>query len=105
MDVLRKRQYKQYQKLSRYQLSPIYYHTLDDRYVQHTAYNLYDDTAYIWHITSETDTWDNIALFYYGNPVYYWIICDFNRIQNPFDMPKPGTRIMIPSFSDIKFDS
>lgn len=104
MDVLRKKQYKQYDKLSRYQLIPIYYHILDERYVQGTPVNLYDDTPYVWHTVKQNDTYDNMSLYYYSNPVYYWIICDFNQIQNPFDAPKPGTRLKIPTFSDIKFN-
>lgn len=104
MDVLRKKQFKQYTKLSKYQLLPIYYHTLDEKYIQGTPANLFNNTAYIWHTVQHNDTYDNISLYYYGNPTYYWIICDFNRIQNPFDNPVPGTQLMIPTFSDIEFD-
>lgn len=104
MDVLRKKQYKQYDKLSKYQLFPIYYHTLDDKYVQGTPANLFTDTPYIWYTVKDNDTYDSISLYYYGNPTYYWIICDFNRIQNPFDMPEVGIKLMIPTFSDIEFD-
>ena len=104
MDVLRTKQYKQYNKLSKYQLFPIYWHTLDEKYVQGTPANLLGSTAYIWHTVQHNDTYDNIALYYYNNPTYYWIICDFNSIQNPFDKPKVGTQLKIPTFSDIEFD-
>lgn len=105
MDVLRKRQYKQYSKLSKYQLFPIFYHTLDEKYVQGIPANLFDDTAFVWHVVKEGDTYDKLAVYYYNNPVYYWIICDYNRVQNPFDVPKVGTKIKIPTFSDIQFDT
>ena len=104
MDVLRRKQYKQYSKLSKYQLSPIYYHTLDEKYIQGNPCNLSIDTPFIWHTIQHNDSWDGIALFYYGNPTYYWIVCDFNRIQNPFDKPVVGAKIMIPTFSDIVFN-
>lgn len=104
MDVLKKKQYKQYKKLSKYQLLPIYYHILDKKYVQGTPANLFDDTAYIWHTVQYNDTYDNMSLYYYGNPTYYWVICDFNRIQNPFDKPVVGERIKIPTMSDIEFN-
>lgn len=104
MNVLRKQQYKKYTKLSKYQLFPIYYHTLDDKYVQGTPANLKQSTGYIWHTVQHNDTYDGISLYYYNNPTYYWIICDFNRIQNPFDKPQVGTQIMIPTFSNIEFD-
>ena len=62
MNVLRKQQYKKYTKLSKYQLFPIYYHTLDDKYVQGTPANLKQSTGYIWHTVQHNDTYDGISL-------------------------------------------
>lgn len=103
MDVLSEKQYKQYQKLSRYQLFPVYWHKLDEVYVQGTSSHLYDDTSYINHVVKPGETVDDLALYYYGNPTYYWIILDFNRIQNPFEELEKDTVLKIPTFSDIEF--
>mgnify|MGYP003296081297 CR=1 FL=1 len=43
------------------------------------------------------DTWDSIALKFYNNPTYYWIICDYNRIHNCMIEPKVGEIIEIPT--------
>ena len=49
------------------------------------------------------DTWDNLSLLYYGNPTYYWVICSFNRVQDPFKELVVGEKIKIPTISVIKF--
>ena len=61
MDVLRKQQYKKYSKLSKYQLFPVYYHSLDERYVQGGPANLSKDTGYVWHTVQHNDTYDSIS--------------------------------------------
>ena len=58
---------------------------------------------YKTYITKEGDTSDSIALQFYNNPTYYWIICDFNRKQDPFEKPEVGEIIKIPVFSSIEF--
>lgn len=103
MDVLTNKRYKSYDKLSRYTTFPTYYHTLDDKYVYGVTNQLDDSTRYSSYIVKRNDTWDKISLDAYNNPVYYWIICDFNRIQDPFEEPKEGTKIMIPVLSTVKF--
>ena len=32
----------------------------------------------------DTDTLDSLALKYYGRPDLFWVIADFNRIQDPY---------------------
>ena len=61
-------------------------------------------TPYIEHTVKEFDTLDSLALYYYGNPVYYWIIADYNRIQDPFENLDAGLILKIPTFSSISFD-
>ena len=105
MDVLKNKSYKSYKKLSRYSNFPYYYHTLDDKYVYGITAHLKNDTPYILHTVKKSDTLDSLALYYYNNPTYYWIICDFNRIQDPFIDLEEGQKIKIPSFSTIEFES
>ena len=103
MDVLTNKSYKSYDYISRYSLCPIYYHTLDDKYITGKDRWLKDTTLYSEYIVKEHDTYDKLALKYYNNPTYYWIICSFNHIIDPFEDPVPGTVLKIPSFSNIEF--
>lgn len=104
MDVLKNKTYKQYNRLSRYSNFPYYYNTLDNKYVEGTTKYLDNTTLYKLVIVKDGDTYDSLALKYYNNPTYYWIICSYNHIQDPFKKPKPNTYIKIPSLSDISYD-
>lgn len=104
MDVLINKSYKDYDKLSRYANFPYYYHTKDDKYIYGTTSHLKDSTSYRLHTILQNDTLDTLALKYYNNPTYFWIIADFNRIQDPYLPLKVGASIKIPTFSTIEFE-
>ena len=104
MDVLRDKSYKQYIKLSRYNNFPYFYHELDDKYIYGTTRNLLNTTPYVIHTVARNDSFDSIALKYYNNPTYFWVICDFNRIQDPYEVLEEGRQLKIPVFSSISFD-
>lgn len=104
MNVLKGEKYLNYEKLSRYSQFPYYYNTLDDKYICGTTSYLNDETNYILYKVKEGDTYDSIALESYGNPTYYWIICSFNHIQNPFNDPVVDSQIKIPVITDIRFE-
>lgn len=103
MGKLINKSFKQYEYISRYSTVPYYYDEQFDKYVYGTAYNLRTDTPYIIHIAKERDTFDTLALKYYNNPTLYWVICDFNRIQNPFSEIEVGDKIKVPTLSSISF--
>ena len=103
MEVLIDKSYKKYNGVSRYQNVPYYYNTEDNKYVYGTTTHLRDNTAYTIHIVQQNDTLDTLALAYYNNPTYYWVIADFNRICDPFEKLEVGKRVKIPSFSAIEF--
>ena len=103
-DVLKNKQYKDYKKLSRYSTLPYYYNTIDDRYVYGTCKNLKTTTPYRTHKVEQGDTLDTLALYYYNNPTYFWIIADFNKIKDPYKELNVGDKIKIPTFSSIEFD-
>lgn len=103
MDVLKDKQYKDYNRLSRYSNFPIYYNTLNDKYCSSTVSYLSDETEYILYNVELNDTYDSISLKNYNNPTYFWIICNFNRITDPFEKPKPGTTLRVPIISNIEF--
>lgn len=102
-DVLTDKQYKEYNKISRYSGIPYYYNTKDNKYVYGMGTNLNDTTPYKIHRVKEEDTLDSISLYYYNNPTYFWIIADFNRIQDPYIKLKVGMQLKIPTFSSIEF--
>lgn len=105
MEVLKNKSYKDnYSKLSRYTPFPYYYHKLDDKYISGTTTYLKDTTTYTVHTIQRGETFDSLALEYYNNPTLYWIICSFNRIQDPFMELKVGQQIKIPSISTIEFN-
>ena len=90
--------------LSRYTPFPFYYHRIDDKYVGGTTAYLKNTTVYSLHTVSRGETFDTLALDYYNNPTLYWVICSFNRIQDPFRELQEGEKIKIPSLSSIEFD-
>lgn len=104
MDVLTNKKYRTYEKVSRYSPEPYYYNTVDNKYVVGTYHQLRTDTTFQIYVVRRNDTYDSIALQFYNNPTYYWIITDFNRVNDPFVPPKEGVRLKIPSFSGIRFE-
>lgn len=105
MSVLKNKAYKSYDKLSRYAGVPYYYHTRDDKFVSGITSYLDNTTIYTSYTVRRGDTLDNLALKYYNNPTYFWIIASFNHIRNPYKPLEVGSVIKIPSLSNIKFDT
>ena len=87
MEVLESKSYRSYDYISRYTAFPYYYNKEDNKYIYGTTSQLNTDVGYSIHIVRKNDTYDSIALDYYNTPTLYWVICDFNQIQNPFDKP------------------
>lgn len=105
MEVLKNKSYdSESHSLSRYTPFPYYYHTKDDKYVSGITSYLKDTTVYTSYEVQRGDTFDSIALEFYNNPTLYWIICSFNRIQDPFTELVEGQVLKIPSISNIEFD-
>lgn len=105
MDILSRKQYRDYDRVSRYSVFPYYYNRLDGKYIYGTTSHLKtDEVTFVSHIVKDGDTYDSLALYYYNNPTYYWVITDFNRVQDPFNRPKVGTNLKIPTFSHIEFN-
>ncbi len=104
MSVLIDKSYKLYDYISRYTSFPIYYNTVDNKYIYGTTAQMLDNIAYTVHVVDYRETLDSISLKYYGNPTFFWVICDFNHIQDPFTELTVGQRIKIPSLGDIRFD-
>ena len=104
MDVLKDRQKRNYNYVSRYTSFPFYYNTLDKKYIYGITSQLRDDSLYVTHKITQYDTLDSLSLKYYGRPDYYWIIADFNHLQDPFiKLYNYIDIIKIPTLSNIAF--
>ena len=84
MDVLKDRQYRTYDYVSRYASFPTFYNTMDGKYVYGITNQLDTNVAYTEVKVIQGDTLESLSEEYYGRPDYYWIIADFNRITDPF---------------------
>lgn len=104
MDRLQEKTYRTYNYISRYSNFPYYYNTEDEKYIYGTTAYLDDSTPYTLYKVQKTDTWDSMALKFYNSPTFFWILCDFNRVQDPYEMPEVGTSIKVPALTNIKFN-
>lgn len=105
MSDIYNKQYKDYDRVSRYQVFPFYYNSKDDKYFYGiTSHLLTENITFVTHKVKRNDTLDTLALYYYNNPTYYWVIADFNKIRDPFAELKEGSVLRIPTFSNIAFD-
>jgi hypothetical protein len=41
------------------------------------------------------DTWINISYKYYNTVYLWWLVCEYNRITNPLEMPELGTKLKL----------
>ena len=104
-DILKDRQLRDYNSLSRYASVPFYYNEKDNKYIYGLCRQLSTQTDYSLHQVKSYDTLETLALYYYGRPDYYWIIADFNRITDSFiKLSDRFTEIKIPSISYIYYE-
>ena len=104
MDKLSEKSYRQYDYISRYQAFPLYYNSQDEKYIYGTTAQLSQESPYVLHTVKVGDTLDLLALKYYQQPMLYWVICDFNKIQDPYIELQVGEQIKIPTLSTVSFD-
>ena len=105
MNVLKDKQVRTYPSLSRYSTIPFYWNSVDLKYIYGITKQLGDNTDYVIHNVKPNDTLDSIVLFYYGRPDYFWIVADFNKIQDAFiDLYSKFKTIKVPSISYIYFE-
>lgn len=100
MNVLSNKTAKTSKYYSRYNGLFYFYNHLDDKYqleTRHWLKEFSDASRETRYVVKEGDTYDTIALEYYNNPTYYWVICDYNRITDPFTPPVEGEVLLLPS--------
>jgi hypothetical protein len=104
MDTLIDKTYKNYDYTCRYTSVPYFYNTEDAKYIYGIGTQVNKDIPYTAHKVVDTDTLDSLALTYYNNPTYYWIIAYFNDIIDIFEpLSEKFEVIKIPNISSISF--
>jgi hypothetical protein len=104
MDTLKNKNYESYDYLCRYTQVPYYFDTLRQREVYGIGSNLVKDSPYVSHKLASNDTLHSLALQYYNNPTYWWVIAYFNDIQDAFiPLIDKFSIIRIPNISSIVF--
>ena len=97
MDILTNKTAKTSDYYSRYNGFYYYYNKIDNKNQMSTSKWLSHNNTYQTYLVQKGDTYDSIALWFYNNPTYYWVICDFNRILDPLKPPKVGSTLYIPT--------
>ena len=102
MNVLKDKSSKTYLYTSRYATLPYYYNTLDKKYMYGISKNLNTNTNYVLHNLVDSDSLDSLALKYYGRPDLFWVIADFNNLNDPYiRLVDKMSSIKIPALSGI----
>lgn len=96
--------YESFNYLSRYTNTPYYYDTLSGREIFGIGTNLKNNAEFVTHKVKTSDTLHSLALKYYNNPTYWWIIAYFNDIQDSFKPLRDKYKtIKIPNMVNIEF--
>ena len=105
MDKLINKKSTTFDYTSRYAGVPFYYDTKKQRDVYGIGSQINFDTPFLLHTVKSSDTLDSLALTYYNNPTYWWVIAYFNKINDPFiDIVRNYSKLKIPTISNIVFE-
>ena len=106
MRKLTNKKFETFDYVSRYTSVPYYYDVNNNRNVYGIGEQLSKDIPYVTHKVKPEDSLDALALTYYNNPTYWWVIAYFNRISDPFVvLHLKYSTLKIPSISGIKFEN
>jgi hypothetical protein len=90
---------------SRYTGVYYYYDEAAGKDIYGIGHQIRFDTPYALHKVRGSDTLDKLALTYYNNPSYWWVIAYFNKINDPFiSLPLKYKTLKIPAISSIIFE-
>ena len=104
MNELKNKHYIQYDYKCRDAQSPVYYNEKYKQEVVGVGSNIKKTTDYIIHNVKPGDTVNSLALKYYNNPTYWWMIVQFNMIFDPFmQLSDRYKTLKIPNMSTVAF--
>ena len=105
MDKLTNKQSAVFDYQSRYAGVPFYYDTVKKRETPGLTYQINFENDYFIHKVKADDTLDKLALVYYNNPTFWWLIAYFNKINDPFiDLKKTYKTLKIPAVTNNTFE-
>lgn len=104
MDDLKDKRYAKYDYTSRYTGIPFYYNKRDKKDMYGLSKNMIKSSSWVAHKVKPNDTLDKLALSYYNNPTYWWIIAYYNDIQDAFiNLSDYYAILKIPAINGIVF--
>lgn len=104
MDTLKNKKYTTFDYISRYAGTPYYYHSVDHKEIMGIGKNMIKNAPCVSHKVVSSDTLDKLALTYYNNPTYWWVIAYYNDIQDAFINLKEHFEVLkIPTITSISF--
>ena len=104
MKKLTNKRYNSFDYTCRYSTVPYFYDPENQSDVFGIGNQINFQTAFVSHAVKPEDTLDSLALTYYNNPTYWWIIAYFNKINDPFiQLSAKFSILKIPNISSIMF--
>ena len=104
MDTLTNKTFANFDYLSRYTNIPYYYDSLTNKEVFGIGTNLKTNAEFVTHKVKSNDTLNSLALKYYNNPTFWWVIAYFNDVQDSFKpLRDKYTTLKIPNISSVEF--
>ena len=104
MDILKDKAYENYNYLNRYTDLPYYFNTVDHKYIYGIGTQMNKDSTSVLHKTQPDDNLDYLALKYYNNPTYWWVIAYYNDIQDAFaPLYEKYPTLRIPNLASVSF--
>ena len=104
MEKLTKQRFENYDYISRYTGVPYYYDPTTRREIYGIGEQIRTDLPFVSHKLKPEDNLDSLALTYYNNPTFWWVIAYFNNITDPFiTLIEHYDIIKIPNITSIEF--
>ena len=105
MDKLTNKQNLVFDYKSRYAGVPFYFDTKLRRETPGITNQINFNNDYFIHKVQPDDSLDSLALEYYNNPTFWWLIAYFNKINDPFiDLVVNYRTLKIPTITDNTFE-
>jgi hypothetical protein len=104
MEKLLNKRFNNFDYPCRYTSVPYFYDSETQKEIYGIGTQLSFQTAFVSHVVQPEDTLDSLALTYYNNPTYWWVIAYFNRITDPFiSLTTKFSILKIPAIASIVF--
>ena len=104
MDTLKNKNYATFNYLSRYTNVPYFFDTLSEKDIYDISTNLKNNSEFVTHKVKSNDTLNSLALKYYNNPTFWWVIAYFNDVQDAFKpLIDKYVTLKIPNIASVEF--